>query len=32
MVGFAIDLAGRMKNFDFPKKKPLISLHEAVVN
>jgi hypothetical protein len=32
MVGFAIDLAGRVKNFDFPKNKLLISLSEAAVN
>lgn len=32
MVGFTIDLAGRVKNFDLPKNQPLIPLYEAVVN
>lgn len=32
MAGFTIDLAGRVKNFNLPKKKPLIPLFEAIVN
>ena len=32
MAGFTIDLAGRVKNFNLPKKKPPIPLFEAIVN
>lgn len=32
MAGFTIDLVGRVRNFDLPKKQPLIPLYEAVVN
>lgn len=32
MAGFTIDLEGRVKNFNLPKKKPLIPLYEAIVN
>lgn len=32
MANFTIDLEGRVKNFNLPKKKPLIPLFEAIVN
>ena len=32
MASFSIDLAGRVKNFELPKQKPLIPLFETIVN
>lgn len=32
MANFSIDLAGRIRNFDLQKQKPLIPLFEAIVN
>ncbi len=32
MVGFSINIKGRVKNFPLPKNQPLIPLYEAIVN
>lgn len=32
MVGFGINIKGRVKNFPLPKNQPLIPLYEAIVN